>query len=95
MDVDNIVKVLLAGSCAFALVGISYALIKFINKLTSTVEDARKPIQNVSEVTDMALGDYKSVRGVVSNAFGAASFFRKVSSFLPSKEEEENPEEKD
>jgi len=65
MSVDDIVKLLLAGSFTFAIVGISYALIKFILSCTSAVEDARKPIQNIGELSDLALEDYRSIRGIV------------------------------
>ena len=66
MNVDDIVKLLLAISVAFAIIGISYALIRFILKLTDTVEDVRKPIQNIGQLSDLALEDYKSIRGVIA-----------------------------
>ncbi len=92
-NVDDFVKIILALSCSFALVGIAYAFIKVLNKVTSTIEDARKPIQNIGEVSDLAVKDYKGVRSLVTNIFGFTSFFKSFSSKLkstPSEEEEEN-----
>lgn len=40
---------------------------RVIGKLADTLQDTRKVVQNVSEVSDMALDDYKSVRGIVRN----------------------------
>lgn len=87
-SVDDFVKIVLALSCAFALIGISYALVRVLNKLTSTIEDVRRPIQNIGEVTDMAVTDYKGVRGMVSNIFGLTPMFKsfkKFSSLLSSR----------
>lgn len=65
MSVDDIVKLLLAGSFSFAVIGISYALMRLIQKGTEVVEDVRKPIQNVGELSDLALEDYKNIRGII------------------------------
>jgi hypothetical protein len=92
-NVDDFVKVVLALSCSFALVGIAYAIIKTLNKVTDTIEDARKPIQNIGEVSEMAVDDYKGVRSLVTNVFGFTSVIKNLTSKFnsgSSKEEEEN-----
>lgn len=65
MSVDEAVKLILAISFAFAVIGIAYSLIKLILKVTDVVEDARKPVQNVGSLSDMLLEDYDRVRGVI------------------------------
>ncbi|MEP7103894.1 MAG: hypothetical protein ABI721_04265 [Candidatus Dojkabacteria bacterium] len=41
---------------------------RLINKVTAMLEDVRKPVQNVSELTDLTLSDYKAVRSTVKSA---------------------------
>jgi hypothetical protein len=91
-NVDDFVKVVLALSCSFALVGIAYAIIKTLNKVTETIEDARKPIQNIGEVSEMAVDDYKGVRSMVTNIFGFTSFFKNLSSKFNQSQSEEDGE---
>jgi len=73
MSVDDIVKLLLAGSFSFAIIGISYALIRFVQKATLIMEDVRLPIQNVGSLSDMALEDYQSIRGLIKTVANLAS----------------------
>ncbi len=65
MSVDEAVKLILAISFAFAIVGIAYSLIKLILKVSDVVEDTRKPVQNIGNLSDMLLEDYDRVRGVI------------------------------
>ncbi len=95
-NADDFVKIILAVSCSLALVGIAFAIVRLLNKVTATIEDARKPIQNIGEVSDLALDDYKHVRGFVSNSLGVFSFIKNLTSGYskkPSKVEEEDPED--
>ena len=71
--VDDIVKLLLAGSFSFAIIGISYAVIRFVLKVTDIAQDLRRPVQNVGELSDLALEDYKSIRGIIATIAGLVS----------------------
>lgn len=66
MEIDAIVKLILALSVGFSLVGISFQIARFIGSLTDTVHDARKVVQNAGVLTDMGLEDYKQIRRLVT-----------------------------
>ncbi len=94
-NVDDFVKIVLTVSCAIALVGIAIAIMRLLNKVTVTIEDARKPIQNIGEVSDMALNDYKEVRGFVSDSLGVFSFIRGLTGGGKKNQKAEIEEEED
>jgi len=67
MITDDIVKLLLSGSFSFAIIGISYALIRFIFSCTAIVQEVKKPVSNIGLLSDLALEDYKNIRGIVKS----------------------------
>jgi hypothetical protein len=68
ISVDDIVKLLLAVSVAFAIVIIAYQISKLISETRGLVHDTRKPVNNVGEASDLLLDDYKSVRRITNRA---------------------------
>lgn len=46
------------------------------------LEDVRKPVQNVSELTDLTLDDYKTIRTTVKTALNFKDSIGKVSSIF-------------
>jgi len=65
MLVDDIVKLLLAGSFSFSIIGISYALIKFILSTVDIVKEVKRPVANIGELSDLALEDYRNIREII------------------------------
>ncbi|MBL8015452.1 MAG: hypothetical protein JNK26_04685 [Candidatus Doudnabacteria bacterium] len=76
MNVDDFVKILLAVSVAFAIVGIAFQIMRLIGKTADSVQDFRKTIQNVSSASDLMLEDYKKVRGLLTDVLDIISTFR-------------------
>lgn len=70
MTVDEVVKLVLAFSVAFSLVFVAFHLGRLLGKLAETIGAARKSIDNVSKITDMATEDYESIREEVRSAVG-------------------------
>lgn len=74
ISIDDLLKLILVMSIAFAIVGISYELMKLIHKVVQILEDLRHPINNASELTDYVLEDYLDARNLVrEGASGLAS----------------------
>lgn len=65
MNIDDFVKLMLTLSFSFAIIGISYALIRIVLKASDIVEELKKPVQNIGELSDLTLEDYKSIRGII------------------------------
>ncbi len=78
LSIDDLLKVVLIFAVAFAIVGISYELMKLIGKLTQVLEDLRHPINNASELTDYALEDYVDARSVVRKGLSDLSSFKGI-----------------
>lgn len=64
-------------SIAFAIVGISYELMRLIHKVIQILEDIRHPINNASELTDYVLEDYLDARTLVREGASSLSSVRK------------------
>ena len=62
MNVDDIVKLMLALAISVSLVGISYQIMRLIGKLADSIQDLRRAVQNVSSASDMILEDYGEIR---------------------------------
>lgn len=67
ISVDDFLKIILVISIAFAIVGIAFEIMRLLGKVTSLMEEVRKPIQNASTLTDYALEDYNEVRGYIKS----------------------------
>ncbi|MCA9379130.1 hypothetical protein KC640_01755 [Candidatus Dojkabacteria bacterium] len=65
MNVDDIVKLALVFAVTFAIVGISYQIMRVIGKLADTIQDLRRAAQNISNASDMVLEDYGKIRGLL------------------------------
>jgi hypothetical protein len=76
LNVDDIVKLLLAGSIAFAIVIISFQLMRLIGGLASVVQDMRRAVQNLGKASDMALEDYAKVRRILDSLTSTVTNFR-------------------
>jgi len=62
MTVDEIVKLMLAGAIAFAIVLISIGIFKILNNLASSIKDIRGVIKNLVKLSDMSVEDYSNIR---------------------------------
>lgn len=62
MNVDEIVKLILAISFAISLLGISFQLMRLISKFTDTLEDARGSVQSLSKLSSEVVDDYSMVK---------------------------------
>lgn len=76
MNVDDFVKITLALSVAFSLVGISFQIMRLIGKLADSLQDLRKAIQNISNMSDMVLEDYMEVRTILRAVIDLVKNFR-------------------
>jgi len=65
MNVDDIVKLILAISVSVSILAVSYQLMRLLGKLADSVEDLRRAIQNVSSASDMVVDDYGRLRKIL------------------------------
>lgn len=79
MSVDEITKLILVLSVSFAIVGIAFQFMRLIGKLTDSLQDLRKAIQNISKASDMILDDYTEIRVVLHKVLDIAN---NITSFL-------------
>jgi len=82
MNIDDFVKILLALSISFAIVAVAFQFARLLGKFSKIVEDARKPLKNVTEVTDLALEDYKNVRKAVYSVKNVVSSGKEMFNFV-------------
>ena len=73
ITVDATVQLILAISVSFAIVVVSYNLARLIGTAVTLLQELRRPLQNVSEITDLAVDDYKRIRGVLDFFTGLSS----------------------
>ncbi len=67
MSTDDLTKLLLAGSLAFAIVLISIGIFMILSNLSGTIKDLRKSAKNISSFSDLVLEDYTNGRKAVYN----------------------------
>jgi len=75
MSVDDFVKIILAVSVAFAIAGISFQIMRLLDKMTDLLKEASNPVKNISTLSDYLLEDYNEIRKVLRstlNAIGSA-----------------------
>jgi hypothetical protein len=65
MTVDDIVKLVIAFSLSFSIVGISWQIMRFLNSVTNVVEDFRVIAYQVSGLIEKVLEDYNVITGKV------------------------------
>lgn len=62
INIDDVTKLLLALSVAFAIVLLAWGLFKILNNLANSIGDFRKAIKNTSTLSDYLLEDYLKAR---------------------------------
>jgi hypothetical protein len=67
---DDFVKIVLAISVAFAIVGISIQLMRLLSKLSDIFGEAKKPVSNLSTLSDYLLEDYNDLRKYIKSLLG-------------------------
>lgn len=82
INLDDFLKLVLVLSISFAIVGISYQIMRLFSKFTTILEDLRNPIKNINELSDSLLQDYKDVRGYLKSFGGVVSNLNKLMSSL-------------
>lgn len=76
MDVDAIVKLLLAASVAISLLVIAIQIARVLSSVVDLMRDVRRVTNNVGDASDMIMEDYKTVRGLIADlgsVFGGLS----------------------
>lgn len=79
INIDDLLKIVLVFSVAFAIAGIAFQLMRLISKISSTIEELRQPIKNINELSDLSLEDYKNIR---SYAYSVGSILENLSSLF-------------
>jgi hypothetical protein len=82
MTVDELLKIVVVVGVTFSIVGISWQIMRLISKLADTVQDTRRVVQNVGEVSDLAVEDYKSVRGIVKSVGNIGAAFEGITKLM-------------
>jgi len=77
MNVDDIVKLALAFTLLFAIVGIAYELMKLISSLTDNVKGMSKIVSEMGELSAKFVKDYDYVSEQIKFVIGAISAFAK------------------
>lgn len=70
MSVDEFTKLILIFAIVFAIVGISWQLMRLIGKLADSVEDMRPTIKNVGKMSDQMVEDYKRISNLINSGVG-------------------------
>ena len=68
ISVDDFLKIILVISIAFAIVGIAFQIMRLLSKATSIMEEPKKPITNISTLSDYLIEDYSDVRKYIKSA---------------------------
>ncbi|HOY46898.1 MAG TPA: hypothetical protein PKU95_04690 [Candidatus Dojkabacteria bacterium] len=101
LTIDDLIKLLLAFSVAFSLVGISVQSMRILGELVETVRESNFIIRTARELFDKFTGDYdyiieqvkgilESIRGFTSGVFGPlTSMFSFLKTFSGKKGKEE------
>lgn len=66
MNIDEIVRLMLGSSLSFAIVAIGCALTRFILSGSSVIQDSRKSVQNIGDLSTALVQDYNNIRGIIS-----------------------------
>lgn len=89
MTTDELVKIILALSVSVSLILVAFGIYKLLKDLAGGINDLRHSVKNVNELTDMTLGDYKSVRSKVASVFESVesgvqsvNIFKLIGSFV-------------
>lgn len=80
MDTDTVLKTILIFSVCFAIVGIAFQIMRFIAKVTTVLEEVRRPVSNVNKLSDMILEDYTSARTTIYSLLKGLSELKKTMS---------------
>lgn len=67
INIDDVVKLLLAVSVSFSIVVVAWQLARLIGASVEVVKDVEKTAENFSDGSDMILEDYKRIRNVVDS----------------------------
>lgn len=78
INLDDFLKLILVLSISFAIVGISYQIMRLFSKFTTILEDLRNPIKNINELSDSLLQDYKDARGYLKSFGGVVANINKI-----------------
>lgn len=82
MTVDDFLKIVIVVGVTFSIVGISWQIMRLVSKLADTVQDTRRVVQNVGEVSDLAVEDYRSVRGIIKSVGNIGATFDGVTKLM-------------
>lgn len=70
LNIDEFVKLLLAGAFSFAIVIIAWYVARFLAAVTANLKEIRELINVVHRLSDQTMEDYMNVRGSVKKLFG-------------------------
>jgi hypothetical protein len=84
MNTDDFVKIILAVSVSFAIVGLAFVLMRFISKLSEVVDDIRRPVKNIAELSDLTLNDYKDARSFIKSVFDISTWVKEIAAMFQS-----------
>jgi len=62
MNTDDFTKLLLAIAVSFAIVILAFGLFRILNNLAGSIQDFRRAIKNISNISDLVVEDYSRVR---------------------------------
>jgi hypothetical protein len=71
MNIDDFVKILLAVSISFAIIGVSYQIMKLIGKLSNNLDEVNHSVGNLNKFSEKLLEDYDFISGEVKALTGA------------------------
>lgn len=82
MDINQLIQFILAISVSIAIIAISLQIAVLLGSITGLIKDFRKPVQDVGQVTGLAVEDYKAVRNMIYSFKNAFSFVKSATSLL-------------
>jgi hypothetical protein len=75
MTVDDFVKILLAVSGAFAIVGIAFQLMRLLGELVTSVRELNHTLDNTNILTDKLVDDYDYISTQIKSIVDGLSGF--------------------
>lgn len=89
VNTDDFVKIILAVAVAFAIVGLAFALMRFISKLTGILDEVKRPVKNIGDLSDLTLADYVQARTFVRSAFDMSNVIKHFSGIFQKRKPKE------
>jgi hypothetical protein len=69
MTIDEIIKIILAISVSFSIIGISIQIIRLLGTTNDSLKDLRPTIKNFNDLSEKVISDYD----IISNAIHSSS----------------------